>query len=111
MLSIEELHRCGFGDETHSISYSVQDVRTTLADLCAAADAQDEFDADARQAIAKSAPLEIPLDRVQFILEQLPDSAAAGASDYFSLQWGHHCPRDDRHMQAAESDAGGQTTG
>ena len=56
--------------ETHAISYSVQDVRTNLAYLCPAADAQDEFDADdARQAIAKSATLEIPLDRVQFILK------------------------------------------
>ena len=83
MLSVEELQ--GFIDadsvtETHAISYFVQDVRTTLADLCPAADAQDEFDADARQAIAESAPQEIPLDRVQFILEKLPDSAAAGAS-------------------------------
>ena len=85
MLSVEELQ--GFIDadsvtETHAISYSVQDVRTNLAYLCPAADAQDEFDADAKQAIAESALLEIPLDRVQFILEQLPDSAAAGASGW-----------------------------
>ena len=116
MLPVEELQ--GFIDAdpvtvTHAISYSVQDVRTTLADPCPAADVQDEFDADGRQAIAESAPLEIPLDLVQFTLEQLPDSAAAGASGWtyaaikaISLSNG----RNNRHMQAAEPDAGRQAS-